>query len=198
MMQSQPWLNRIPPSIGYYLSGFADGEGSFNVSLRRRDDHQMGWQVVLTFNVSQKERHILSYYKRYLGCGRLQSRFDGISYYVVSNPRSINERIIPFFERYRFLSQRKQKNFAIFKQITQLVISNQHLTVQGLEKIIALREQLNEGRGRKRKYNMSDYQKSLKENPQRLYARPRPRSRMIKSDLIGNYELTQINRPKVA
>ncbi len=178
-MQNQFWLSHIPSSIGYYLSGFADGEGSFNVSLRRRDDHQMGWQVVLTFNVSQKERRILTYYKRYLGCGRLQSRIDGINYYVVSNPRSIIERVIPFFERYRFLSERKQYNFAIFKQIAELVAANQHLNNDGLKKIIALREQLNKGRGRKRKYSMSDYQKSLKENPQRLYARPQPKLRMI-------------------
>ena len=140
MSEQQSWLHNIPASIGYYLSGFADGEGSFNVSLRRREDHTMGWQVVLTFNVSQKERHILAYYKRYLGCGRLQERSDGICYYVVSNPRSILERVIPFFERYRFLSQRKQYNFVVFKKIVQLVADNQHLTGNGLQKIIELRE----------------------------------------------------------
>lgn len=177
MSEQQKWLNNIPQPIGYYLSGFADGEGSFNVSLRRRDDHTMGWQVVLTFNVAQKERHILAYYKRYLGCGRLQERSDGICYYVVSNPRSILERVIPFFERYRFLSQRKQYNFAVFKQIVRCVANNQHLTSNGLQKIIELREMLNQGRGRKRKYNISDYEQSLKENPQRLYARPEPRQK---------------------
>lgn len=171
------WLRQIPPPIGWYLAGFTDGEGSFNVSLRRKDDHAMGWQVVLTFNVSQKERHILAYYKRYLGCGRFQERPDGVYYYVVSNPRSILERVIPFFERFRFLSQRKQYNFAIFKKIANLVAKNQHLTTDGLKKIIILRESLNPGRGRKRKYTMSDYQQSLQENPQRLYARPRPRKK---------------------
>lgn len=184
MSEQQLWLHNIPPSIGYYLSGFADGEGSFNVSLRRREDHTMGWQVVLTFNVSQKERHILAYYKRYLGCGRLQERSDGICYYVVSNPRSILERVIPFFERYRFLSQRKQYNFSIFKQITKLVADNQHLNNDGLQKIIALREELNKGRGRKRKYTIRDYQQSLKENPQRLYARPHPRQKRDEADDI--------------
>ena len=187
MVKELSWLNHISSNIGYYLSGFADGEGSFNVSLRKRDDHQMGWQVVLTFNVSQKERHILAYYKRYLGCGRLQSRPDGVSYYTVSNPRSIIERIIPFFERYRFLSQRKQYNFAIFKKIAQQVIENKHLTPEGLKEIVALREKLNLGRGRKRKYNMSDYQKSLEENPQRLYARPCPRPKRGEDDIVRSY-----------
>ena len=31
-------VREIPPNIGYYLAGFTDGEGSFNVSFRPRDD----------------------------------------------------------------------------------------------------------------------------------------------------------------
>ncbi|OGL87638.1 hypothetical protein A3I42_04800 [Candidatus Uhrbacteria bacterium RIFCSPLOWO2_02_FULL_49_11] len=187
MQDNIQWLKQISPAIGYYLAGFADGEGSFNVSLRRRDDHAMGWQVVLTFNVSQKDSRILAYFKRYLGCGRLQERQDGVYYYVVSNPRSIIERIIPFFEKYRFLSSRKLFNFAIFKQIAMLVEKNQHLTQEGLNKIVQLHEKLNEGRGRKRKYNVSDYQQSLQENPQRLYARPLPRAKRSEDDIVRSH-----------
>lgn len=192
MNKQFPWLEQIPKPIGYYLAGFADGEGSFNVSLRQRTDHAMGWQVVLTFNVSQKERRILTYYKRYLGCGRFQTRPDGIHYYVVSNPRSILERVIPFFERYRFLGERKLINFSIFKQIAELVAANQHLNAEGLGKIVALREKLNKGRGRKRKYTAGDYYQSLKENPQRLYARPRPRKKRP-DDIVRSSGRPEVN-----
>jgi hypothetical protein len=34
-------ISRIPLQIGYYLAGFVDGEGSFHVSFRPRDDYQM-------------------------------------------------------------------------------------------------------------------------------------------------------------
>ena len=172
-MNQQKWLKDIPERIGYYLSGFTDGEGSFNVSLRKRNDHIMKWQVVLTFNISQKERTILALFKKYLGCGRLQTRSDGISYYVVSNPLSIIERIIPFYKRFGFLSQTKKKNFSVFQRIAEMVANKQHLNPDGLKKIIQLREELNLGRGRRRKYSIKDYKKSIQENPQRLYARPR-------------------------
>lgn len=162
MGTSQTWLDSIPPRIGYYLAGFVDGEGSFIVSVRRRQEHVSGWQVDLTFNVSQKERHILAYFKRYLGCGRFQQRPDGIFYFVVSNQRSIQERVIPFFERFSFLSQRKQSNFAIFKKIASKVAAREHLTSDGLDQIMHLRERLNEGRGRTRKYSLHDYQQSAK------------------------------------
>lgn len=165
------WLKAIPMEKGYYFSGFTDGEGSFNVSLRQRPDHTMGWQVAPTFNVSQKELYILAQFKQLLGCGRLQSRPDGVYYYVVSNPLSLTERVIPFFERFPFLSQRKKKNFAIFKQIIDLMMLKEHLTTVGLQRITELREQLNEGIGRKRKYTIQDIPQQ--ENPQRLYVRPR-------------------------
>lgn len=167
------WLKHVPSERGNYFAGFVDGEGSFNVSLRKREDHTMKWQVVLTFNVSQKERYILELLKKYIGCGKIRVRQDGITYYYVNNPRAILERVIPFFDRFYFLSHTKKRNFTIFKEIAQLVEQKQHLTSDGLEAIVELREKLNEGHGRKRKYNMSDYQSSLGENPQRLYAKPR-------------------------
>jgi hypothetical protein len=169
----QNWLNQIKPNIGYYLAGFADGEGSFNVSFRKRDDHLIGWQVVLTFNVSQKESYVLSQFKKHLGCGRIQTRRDGLHMYVVSNMTSIQEKVIPFFKKYNFLSQTKKTNFHIFCQIAKLVNEKEHLNRDGFKKITELREKLNEGRGRTRKYNKSDVIKSFQENPQRLYAKQR-------------------------
>ena len=68
----------VPPHIAWYLAGFVDGEGSFNVSLRRKNDYRLGWQVVLSFNVSQKEREILALMKRHFGCGIIKQRKDGL------------------------------------------------------------------------------------------------------------------------
>lgn len=172
-MINNNWISKIPLEWGHYISGFVDGEGSFNVSLRKKPDHTMGWQVVLTFNVSQKESYILSQIKKYLGCGRLQYRNDGVCYYVCANPTSLKERVTPFFKKFIFRSARKKQNFAIFCQIVELVYKKQHLNEEGLEQIIKLREKLNEGKGRKRKYAIGDWINHKKENPQRLHAKPR-------------------------
>ena len=177
MNDDYSWLKSISPSLGSYFSGFVDGEGSFNVSLRKRDDHLLGWQVILTLNVAQRDNTVLALMKRHMGCGRLQEREDGVWYYVVQNPTSIQERIIPFFEKFPFLSSVKKKNFSIFTQIAKIVSKKDHLSNEGMLKVIELREKLNEGKGRKRKYNLEDYKNSLSENPQRLYARPKPRNR---------------------
>ena len=47
-------VNEIELRIGYYLAGFSDGEGSFNISIRKHPGYKLGWKTSLTFNVSQK------------------------------------------------------------------------------------------------------------------------------------------------
>ena len=113
-------VNSVPKHIGYYLAGFADGEGSFNVSFRRREDYQIPWKVSLCFNISQRDRVILSLYKRYLQCGSVRRRDDGVFYYEVNNLNSISENVIPFFNRFGFLSAKKKRDFSKFKQIAQI------------------------------------------------------------------------------
>src|ERR1700759_125516 len=39
--------------LGNWVAGFVDGEGSFNVPVRRERDRGLPWRVSLSFNVSQ-------------------------------------------------------------------------------------------------------------------------------------------------
>ena len=147
---------KIPEKIGWYLAGFVDGEGSFNVSLRKKSDYKVGWQPVLSFNVSQREQKILTLMKRHFGCGIIKRRKDGLHSYDVTNPRSIQEKIIPFFEKYNFLSASKKRNFSIFKRIVKLMAHKEHLNIDGFRRLLELRKKLNEGKGRKRKYTLEN------------------------------------------
>lgn len=178
-MSQNSWLHRIPDKIGYYLAGFTDGEGSFNVSLVKRDDYILGWKVVIIFNISQRDKTVLALFKKHLGCGRYQYRADGVWYYIVSNPKAVIERVIPFFKRFSFLSASKKTNFSIFQKIARIIANGGHYTEDGLRQIVVLREQLNKGRGRKRKYELHHYQQSLTKNPQRLHARVKYRPKHL-------------------
>ena len=160
------WLRKVPQEKGWYLAGFVDGEGSFNVSLRKRNDYRLSWQIVMAFNVSQRDITNLFLLKKYLGCGKIKKRKDGLYYFEVVNQKSIFERVIPFFRKFYFLSASKKRNFSIFRKIANLVEEGSHLNKDGLREIIELREKLNTGRGRKRKYNQRDvftphHQKSI-------------------------------------
>lgn len=148
--------HRIPINISWYISGFVDGEGSFNISFRKKDDYKTGWQPVLSFNVSQRERTILALMKHHFGCGIIKRRKDGLHSYDVTNPKMLSEVIVPFFTEHTFLSQTKKKNFSIFKRAVKLMFEKKHLTDKGLKELVELREQLNVGAGRTRKYTKND------------------------------------------
>jgi len=152
----QKWLKNIDHKDGYYIAGFTDGEGSFNVSLKKRNDYAGKWKITASFNISQKDRVILAWIKKILGCGTLRERLDGVIYYEVTNITSLKEKIIPFFMKFDFVSSKKKTNFSIFKQIVESMSEGQHLNKEGLKKVLKLRESLNEGKGRKRKYVLSD------------------------------------------
>lgn len=159
---------KIPERIGWYISGFVDGEGSFNVSLRKKSDYRVGWQPVLSFNVSQREKTILALMKRHFGCGIIKRRKDGLYSYDVTNPRAIQEKIIPFFEKYSFFSANKKKNFSLFKRIVKLMAAKRHLEPKGFRELLELRKKLNKGKGRKRKYtleNVLESSETIRQNP---------------------------------
>lgn len=149
----------IPPRIGYYLAGFADGEGSFNVSFRPRSDYSIPWKISLCFNISQKDRVILALFKHHLKCGTLRGRPDGVWYYEVNNFNAIVENVIPFFERFQFLSAKKKRDFAKFKKITEMIKEGSHLNREGIAEIMEIRKEMNDGG--KRKYSEEDIQNRL-------------------------------------
>lgn len=156
---------RVSLKVGYYLAGFADGEGSFNVVFRPRKDYRQPWKVSLCFNISQRDRVILALFKRHLGCGTLRQREDGIWYYEVNNINAIVENVIPFFEKFKFLSARKKRDFSKFKKIAYLIREGKHLTEEGIREILAIRRDMNDGG--KRKYSQDEIAKRLKEDPLR-------------------------------
>jgi len=138
-------VNKINPQLANYLTGFADGEGSFMIVVRKRDDYKENWKISLCFNVSQKESYILSQFKKHLECGTLRQRTDGVCYYEVNNFNSIWDNIIPFFQKYHFLSQNKKYQFSLFVKAAKLIKENKHLTKQGFVEVIKIREKMNRG-----------------------------------------------------
>jgi hypothetical protein len=162
-------VNRIPQEIGWYLAGFTDGEGSFNVSFRPRADYATPWKVSLCFNISQRDPVILSLFKRHLGCGTMRQRQDGVWYYEVNNLTAIVENVIPFFKRFHFLSAKKKRDFAKFRQLADLIMEGKHRSREDIEAVLAIRSDMNDGG--KRRY-VDEVILARFENPQRLYARP--------------------------
>jgi hypothetical protein len=137
---------QVPSGLGNYLAGFADGEGSFHVVFRKRKDYKIPWKISLSFNVSQKDPVILSLFKKHLKCGSLRERKnDGVWYYEVTNFYAIQNNVIPFFNQFGFLSAKKKRDFSKFQKIAKLIETQDHLTVKGIQEILEIRKEMNDG-----------------------------------------------------
>jgi hypothetical protein len=139
-------VKRIPEKTGFYLTGFADAEGSFSVSFNNKKDDAIPWQILLCFKVLWRDKVILALFKRHLKCGTLRSGDDDVWHYEVNNFNAIQENIIPFFRRFGFLSAKKKGEFSKFRKLAKLLQDEEHLTKEGLKKILKLRAELNEVR----------------------------------------------------
>jgi hypothetical protein len=64
---------------------------------------------------------------------------------------SIHEHVIPFFDRFAFLSAKKKRDYAIFKQMASLLAAGKHLSKEGILELLKLRREMNDGG--KRKYD---------------------------------------------
>lgn len=144
-------VDQIPESVGYYFAGFVDGEGSFNLSFRKRPDYKLPWKVSLCLNVSQKDRSILETLKETLECGTIRYKCDEVWFFEVNNLIAIHEHVIPFFDRFCFLSAKKKRDYAIFKQMASLMARAAHLSKEGIMELLRLRVTMNDGG--KRKYD---------------------------------------------
>lgn len=143
------WLDRIPEDLGHYVAGFVDGEGSFNVPIRRERDRTMPLRAGLSFNVSQVGRQIPDMLQEVFERGTVRERADGVLYFEVTRPKDLVERVFPFFERFP-LRGSKVVDLAVFKQITDMVSRGEHLSPLGLRRIVQLRSPMNRGGKRRR------------------------------------------------
>lgn len=64
--------------------------------------------------------------------------------YRVGSLKDLNDQIIPHFDKYPLITQKKA-DFILFKKIINLMNNKEHLTLEGLHKILAIKGSLNLG-----------------------------------------------------
>jgi hypothetical protein len=124
--------------LASYISGYADGEGCFNISLSPRSTLLVGWEVRPSFSVSQNgdRAEVLTLLQRYFGCGTIRpDRSDKTLKWEIRSLSPIVDRILPHFRRHPLLSS-KQKDFETFDLICEAMARGEHRTICGLNEIV--------------------------------------------------------------
>ena len=143
-------IEAIPGELGSFLAGFALGEASFMFVCRARRGRERRWRVSAAFNVSQHDRAPLDLFRETLGCGTMRTAGNGGWYWEVNRLSDLEERIVPFFERFPLVGV-KSEDFTRFASAVRL-LARGRLTDSGYAQVLALREGMN--RGGKRRHSM--------------------------------------------
>lgn len=128
-----------------FLTGFTDAEGSFVLSITKSDNVKSGWVIKPRFSIGlhKKDRFILEAIKNYLGVGEIYTQGIDSAQYRVFSIKDL-QLVIDHFDKYPLISQ-KFGDYSLFKQAYLLLINKEHLTPEGLLKIIAIRASINNG-----------------------------------------------------
>jgi LAGLIDADG endonuclease len=127
-----------------WIVGFVDGEGCFHVGINPHPEMRAGHQVLPEFTVVQHERdvQVLHALKAHFQCGVVRRNHGDRMAYRVRSKEHLLTRIIPFFEKHS-LKTKKRVDFAKFRQVLLLMQRGDHLTVEGVEEIRRIADQMN-------------------------------------------------------
>ena len=128
----------------FWVTGFVYGEGCFTINIYKDKNFKVGWRVRLFFfliGLHVKDKALLETIKNYFGVGNIYSASESSVQYQVSSINDIKV-IINHFDKYKLITN-KRADFMLFKEVYNLIFNKEHLTTDGLHKIVAIRTSLN-------------------------------------------------------
>jgi hypothetical protein len=132
-----------------WIVGFTDGEGCFHVAISKNPTMKLGYQVLLEFSIIQniRDKNLLLEFVDYFGCGLVKANDKAKTkyQYIVRNQSDLTKIIIPFFDKYMLLTQ-KRLDYFDFKQVLEMMNRGEHLTEDGLINIRKIKAGMNRGR----------------------------------------------------
>ena len=146
-VSNQPIINsQSAPLKPLFITGFVDAEGSFTVSVLKSSSTLIGRQIAARFKITThiKDLPLLRDFQTYFGgVGRIVIYKDTCTFRVDSL-KQISNVIIPHFNKYPPITQ-KLGDYLLFRDIIKRMNNREHLTLQGLDRILSIKASLNLG-----------------------------------------------------
>ena len=154
-----------------WVTGFVDGEGCFTVSVNKSQELKVGWQVKPSFKIGlhEKDKAVLEGIKNFLRVGHVTRQGPKA---VQLRVQSIKELKVILEHFYKFpLISKKRADFLLLMQVIEIMERGEHLTIEGLHKIVAIKASMNLGLSDKLKVAFPDVvpvERPLVELPQTI------------------------------
>jgi LAGLIDADG endonuclease len=146
-ISSRSIFTKINKSLSpMWVTGFTDAEGSFIVSIYKRSDSNK-WQIKPFFELGlhSKDINTLEELRKFFGVGIINTRINKkVTSFTVTKNSDLLNVIIPHFSNFPLQTQ-KRIDFQLWVQIVEIIKKKEHLTQEGLLKILSLKSALNKG-----------------------------------------------------
>jgi hypothetical protein len=124
----------------HWLAGFSDADASFQIKIVNRINRSKP-EIRLNFQVDQKKEGILILIKDFLG-GNIGYRKSQDTYYYGSTSFGSAKNVINYFDKFHLQSS-KHVSYLRWRKVYRMIQNKEHLTKEGLNKIIILKTALN-------------------------------------------------------
>ncbi len=132
-----------------YVAGFIDGEGSFSISIGKHKTLRRGFEIRPEFEIELRkdDQEILERILVTIGIGRIYDcsyeRYGWYPHakYKITSIWDLKEYLFPFLDKHP-LQAKKRKSYLLFREIVLMVCAKEHLSDEGFNKIVSLRDDL--------------------------------------------------------
>lgn len=129
----------------WFFTGFTDAEGSFSILIQHNVKYQTNWRVKAIFAIGlhKKDSGMLVEIQSTLGVGKIHIHGKDSVQYRVESIKEL-QVIVDHFDKYQLISH-KLSDYLLFKQAYEIIKNKEHLTIEGLNKIVGIKASLNLG-----------------------------------------------------
>ena len=129
----------------WFLSGFTDAEGSFSILIQPNSKYKTNWRIKAIFAIAlhKKDTELLENIQSFLGVGKLHKHGKNSVQYRVEYIKDL-QVIVDHFDKYPLISA-KVADYILFKKAFYIIKLQEHLTKEGLLKLIGIKSSLNLG-----------------------------------------------------
>lgn len=125
----------------YWLAGFSDADGSFQVKTVNREGRKYGYEIRLNYQLDQKENLVLEQIKAVFG-GSIGYRKSQGTFYYSSVSFGSAKKVINYFDHFNLLSS-KHINYLKWRNVYRLIQREEHLTKNGINQILKIKSTMN-------------------------------------------------------
>lgn len=152
-------ITKLQSSLNpWFLTGFSDAEGSFSILIQTNSKYATGWRIkpVFTIGLHKKDLDLLKNLQSYLGIGKIHIHGKDSIQFRVDSLKDL-QILINHFENFPLVTA-KLADYILFKKAFDIILLKEHLSQQGLLKIVGIKASLNLGLNKNIKEAFSNWE----------------------------------------